>query len=653
MKHAKLFLAFSAFLLPFIFYIFTLAPSVGFTDAGELAASALTLGIAHPSGYPLFIILAHLWAALPFSASNIYQMNLFSAFITAASVPFFFLSIFNILKFISLKKSQDLSISDKKIKKKSNTTKDDSLSFDYNENAFAIIAFAISLAYAFAALVWQQANSIEVYSLHLLLVNLTIFAALKSALFGEKKWDYAAALFLGLSFANHLTTILLVPALLYLYFTPNGKFDFSKNRFKNFALLIIPIFIGLSLYLYLPIRASMQPDFNWGYVSRNWDKFIYHASGKQYQIWMQEGSAVWGKNLGIFFSLMWEQLLLIFILPSIAAFSLFNLSGKKPFWLLMTLLGPIFTPFYLIYKLEKRIFYFFLILAIFCIAYSMNYSIHDISSYFLAAYMSIIAIFGISSIALSKYKLSTLYLILIIPLFSLAYNYSSSDVSDDYTVQEYTKILVDNLEPNAIILSAQWDYWVSPFWYYQKIENYRTDVVLVEKELMRRTWYPYQFAKWYPDIAKKSESELDLFLPHLENFEEEKPYDNIAIQTTYLNYMNSFIDNNIDKLPIYITYDVLQSDPGIGEKYNKIPHGFALKLTKDTNYVQPKLHKINIDKFISSLKGKKGHLYDGIAMTAAANLMNIARYAEFNNDSKTAESAMQLADRIRIINSKK
>ena len=66
-------------LIVFIVYLTTLAPSVVEIDAGELATVQIMLGIAHPTGYPLFTLLGHLFSLIPFHFSKIYQLNLLTA----------------------------------------------------------------------------------------------------------------------------------------------------------------------------------------------------------------------------------------------------------------------------------------------------------------------------------------------------------------------------------------------------------------------------------------------------------------------------------------------------------------------------------------------------------------------------------------------
>ncbi|MBA3345583.1 MAG: DUF2723 domain-containing protein, partial [Gemmatimonadales bacterium] len=72
-------------------YLLTLAPTVTFWDAGELIAVAKTLGIPHPPGTPLFVLVAHVWAAAVPIGEYAFRTNLLSALFSAAGAGFFFL----------------------------------------------------------------------------------------------------------------------------------------------------------------------------------------------------------------------------------------------------------------------------------------------------------------------------------------------------------------------------------------------------------------------------------------------------------------------------------------------------------------------------------------------------------------------------------
>ncbi|OGU13459.1 MAG: hypothetical protein A2X61_00535 [Ignavibacteria bacterium GWB2_35_12] len=606
------------FVVSFIIYILTAAPGLMFTDCGELASVCTTLGIAHPTGYPLFSILGYLWTKLPLPLSNIQSLNIFAGFLTAMSVLVFFHTSFLVLTYLSNKHKSKSQTPDKK--KKSKSSKFSILwSRQIDDSSIILLSTALSLTYAFARTIWQQATSIEVYSLQLLLMNLIILFLLKAVLENNQKYYLLSAFLLGLGFANHLTTVLMLPAILYLFFNrTDEKFNFSAERWKIFAILLIPLFIGLSFYIYLPMRAATLPEFNWGWVSRNWDKFIYHVSGKQYQVWMFADMSLWKTNLVRFAEEVPFQLGFVGIL--------FMLYG-----------------FYILLKTSKELFWFFIFLIVFCLAYTLNYQIHDIDTYFSTAFFALLLVSGVGLLTLAKRSFRLIPAFFVLPVIALAFNYTTNDESDNVIVPEYTKILTNNLEPNALIISAQWDYYCSAFWYMQKVEGYRKDIVLIEKELMRRTWYPKQFSLWYPEIAKKSEKEMNLYLEDLELFESEQPYSRERIQQRFVNMFNSFIDQNYGKKPIYLTIDIITTDPDIGKDYEKVPQGFAFRLMKGDSIFPASFNSNKLTRFMKSLDHSEGHLVDGIRNTVAINIANIGRYALYTKRPEEAEKAFRLA----------
>ncbi|MDQ3209138.1 MAG: DUF2723 domain-containing protein [Gemmatimonadota bacterium] len=72
-------------------FVLTLAPTVTFWDAGEFIAAAKTLGIPHPPGTPLFVMIAHVWAMLLPIGEYALRTNLLSAILSAAAAGLFFL----------------------------------------------------------------------------------------------------------------------------------------------------------------------------------------------------------------------------------------------------------------------------------------------------------------------------------------------------------------------------------------------------------------------------------------------------------------------------------------------------------------------------------------------------------------------------------
>jgi hypothetical protein len=79
------------FVLVLLIYVLTLAPTTAFWDASEYIAAARVLGIPHPPGNPLFIILAHVFGLLPLAESYAVRINLFAAVTSAGAAGFWFL----------------------------------------------------------------------------------------------------------------------------------------------------------------------------------------------------------------------------------------------------------------------------------------------------------------------------------------------------------------------------------------------------------------------------------------------------------------------------------------------------------------------------------------------------------------------------------
>lgn len=600
------------FIIPFFVYYLTTNRHLTFTDNGELMAVCRSLGIAHPTGYPLFTILGYIWSLLPLWENKTFQMNLFSAFWTALSAVLFYFSNVELLKILAknfggLKR---LPISEK------------------NQFHIFLASLIPTLVYSFGLVIWREATSLEVYSLQLFLFN-TLFYVVFLAL--NKNFDLkiilVLGLVLGLSFSNHLTTVLFVPVILFLFFFEfNGTVSFRLKKSTK-LLPLVPFFVlGLSLYLYLPVRSSQSPLFNWGWVSRSFDKFWYHVSGKQYRVWMFSSADVVGVNFEKFLNALTNQF----------------------HWISLPII--IIGVFFLLRR-NKCLFWILFISIISCLLYSLNYQIHDIETYFSLALIGLSFFLGVG-IFFIYLRVHNYYIItFIMPLLLLFNNYKKSDESNQKLVETYTRIVVDNLDSNAIIISSQWDYFCSAFWYLQQIEKYRTDVVLIEKELLRRTWYLEQLRKWYPIVSNKSRKEIDDYLQQLELFESDQPYDPSVIQDRFINLLKSFVEKNIDEHPIYVTFDIFGDsyDAVFLSDYLKRQQGFAIRISKEVDSKVVSASKININDMLRSNFNINDHLVRGIFEAVRVNLTNLFHDALENKDSVTAKEYSNLINTLSRI----
>src|SRR5688500_19753371 len=78
--------------LVFLLYLVTLSPSTAMWDTSEYLAAAYVLGIPHPPGNPLFVLIGRVFAVLPLPGTSVaVRINLLAALCSALSAAMWFL----------------------------------------------------------------------------------------------------------------------------------------------------------------------------------------------------------------------------------------------------------------------------------------------------------------------------------------------------------------------------------------------------------------------------------------------------------------------------------------------------------------------------------------------------------------------------------
>lgn len=586
--------------ISFVFYLLTIAPSVIQIDTGELAAVQCTLGIAHPTGYPLFTMLGYIFSLIPLPFTKIFQLNLLAVLYCAIAISVFsytakaVLDNLNLFQFVKTFKEKS-----KKKKKDSAKTVTPPITstFELSEMTKVISAIFGGLFLALSKTFWFQSTSVEVYSLHLLLITFIILSLIKAFLLSNKekaisKYWIIFSITLAFGFTNHMTTLLIIPGVAFLYFAKNG---FNSKSIKQILFMLLIFFPMLILiYSYLPIRASQNPVMNWGNPIE-WERITRHISGQQYQVWLFSSTEAAAKQFNYFVT---------------------NLPNEYSFSLLFALAGLVVSFIY-----TKKFFIFNIIVFLSTVLYAINYDINDIDSYFLLAYISLafFAVFGIVQLILFSTKnnmkiiipVSLLLLFLGIQFYS---NYDKVNQRGNFIYEDYTRSILNTLPNNSIVFSYQWDYFISASYYFQLVEGYRKDVIVIDKELLRRSWYYNQLNTNHPTLLAGVKPEMEQFIEALKPFEREEQFNANLLENLFRNIMTGLVSTNIDKHDYFIAPELVDGEIKRGEfqlpeRYTLVPHLFLFKVVNTTEYVEAPLpdFKIRFDKkddqYITSLKG--------------------------------------------------
>ena len=228
--------------IAFVVFTLTLMPGMAFGDWGEMQTVPHVLGVAHPTGYPTYILLS--WAAQLVPIGSIaFRANLLSAVLVAGTLG---VAVAILLRL----------------------------------GARPSIAVAAALALGAVRTVWAAATVAEVNPLHLFFVALLLHRALVWEERHSPRDLTVGALLLGLALGNHLLIVFVAPFIA-LFVLWVGRREIAARPWI-LAPAILAGLIGLATYLYIPIAAAGSPPLPYNHPV-TLDAVLWLVGGTQFR----------------------------------------------------------------------------------------------------------------------------------------------------------------------------------------------------------------------------------------------------------------------------------------------------------------------------------------------------------------------------------
>ncbi len=449
-------------------YLLTLAPTVLEADPGEFQFVPWLPGIAHPTGYPFYILLGWLWSHAFLLGQVAWRMNLLSAILAAGSVGL----TYNIARQMG------------------------NMALPNTPHPGRIIAALVAAAtFAVTPTFWSQAIIAEVYALHTLFVAAILWLALKfwrANCNPHSRWGHLLAFTFGLGLTHHRTTVLLLPALLLFvgrrWRQVETEAYFQRKQLITYSLLLIT---PLLLYLYLPLIAPFTP-YTTLTLSSNQTLTLYdlspvgfwhHVMATVFSGEIQPAAAGLERGL-LTWHLLRQQVGWVGI--SLALAGLITLWQRQVDLLWLTGLSWLtFVAFNLIYFIGDIFVLFIPAWLLLCLWIGLGVLglAHWLSQSFVQRKtgFSDAPAFKEMSQRLSKniYRVLLLGLVssgLLLPIVLLTTRINEiSQKNNTSAAQRWQEILSEPIPQNAILLSNDRNE-IMPMWYYQYVEGHRPDL---------------------------------------------------------------------------------------------------------------------------------------------------------------------------------
>jgi len=454
----KLIISVALFFLSFILFISTICPNLYWRDAGEFQVVAYQLGIAHPAGSPLYALVAKIFTFLPFG-SIAFKVNLVSAFFAAFLLAITFLLIAECLEIVF---------------------------FPQNKNVLLLSGTIAVSSLAVSNTLWCNAIQAEVYTLQNCFIVLIALFLVRGVRTSEKTSLYIAALLFGLSAGAHIIMILYIPALFFFLWLFYRKF-FSPSKLGVIVMFVI---LGASVYLYLPVRSSVNPYYDWG-NPENIKNFMVHVTDrKDSSVHFSFSQEKFYQNLKKYGSCIFEEFSPLSIFLGLFGLTVFFQKNRS---LMLGLALFFFSQWFFFIRYWSSLtpyiptFIFFTV----ALAFGVYAILHKIK---ISALQKIFFI--------GKYAFflpGIVITVLSIHLVSLSYIHAKTNNRTEYWAPFYFhKYILDQIEFKGVLISTLYQFGTS---YLQQCENYRSDITnLFLSEIFRSDFFNTVSQKRYPLI---------------------------------------------------------------------------------------------------------------------------------------------------------
>ena len=427
--------ALAAFGVPFILYLLTLAPTVYNLDSAELTTAAATGGLVRATGYPLYLILGNAWARLPIGDVG-YRLNLFSAFSGALT----------------------LLLADRLLRQ-------------WRVGAWA--AFAALGLLTSATAFWAMSLIAEVYTLHTALMAGLLLALLRWGRQPDPRRLALVGLLLGLGLSHHLATVLLLPGCAWYVLTTAPR---SALAPRSLAWALAGLLLGLSPYLYLPLRYAAQPAFN--YAGHYDASGVFHPVNLRSLaglVWLVSGRSFAGQMFAYPPAALWRETL--------------NYAAELWRAFFAIGLGPGLLGLALLLRRDWRLGGTLLLMFAASAAFYIDYQVADKALMFLPTYLVWALWVGVGvqwllDLVGEHGRAQGLLrgLLAAAVLLAIGWNWRLVDLSGDWSARQRGQAILHEAAPGALVLG----YWhtVPIVEYLQFVEGQRPDVRAINRFMM-------------------------------------------------------------------------------------------------------------------------------------------------------------------------